>query len=126
METKKRIIVIDDDEFVRAILCEVLERWNYQVFGASNGQHGIEIIEGEKPDIVITDIIMPEKEGIETILEIRKKYPDIKLVAISGSDRGASNINYLDMARNLGANHALQKPIDLDQLKIVLKDLAGA
>jgi len=126
MQTKKRILVIDDDEFVRAILCEVLEQWHYEVFSARNGQHGIEMIETKKPDIVITDIIMPEKEGIETILEIRKKYPGIKLVAISGSDRGASNINYLDIARNLGANNALQKPIDLDALKIVLKDLSGA
>ena len=77
----QRILIIEDDVDIRAMLKKLLERENYQVVIASNGLEGIDAYEAEPCDLVLTDIVMPEKEGIETITELRKKYPDVKIIA---------------------------------------------
>ncbi len=97
----KRILVIDDDDFVRTVVCKGLRTRGYRVLEAANGELGMSLIErGENPDLVITDIVMPEKDGLETILELRKKCPGIKVIAISGAGYGWGG-DYLTMSHKL-------------------------
>jgi CheY-like chemotaxis protein len=79
------ILMIDDDEVLRATIRRVLERAGHRVTEAENGDVGMRIVQGETPDLVITDLLMPEKEGIETIQELREGFPEIPIVAVSGA-----------------------------------------
>jgi len=123
MSTK--ILVIDDDHAVRRTICDNLAESGYEVLEASDGDMGLSMIDPAKlPAIVITDIIMPQKEGLETIIEIRKNFPQIKLIAISGGGRTRST-DFLTLAKRLGADAILPKPVDMDQLEKTIKSLAG-
>ena len=120
-----RILVIDDDHAVRRTICDNLMESGYEILEASDGGQGLAMIQPDVlPAIVITDIIMPLKEGLETIIEIRKTYPQIKLIAISGGGRTRST-DFLALAKRLGADAILPKPLDLDQLEKTIKSLAG-
>jgi DNA-binding response OmpR family regulator len=110
-----KVLVIDDDAGVRQTLTAILEDNGYEVMSAEDGRRGVAVFRSERPDLVITDIIMPEQEGIQTIIEMRKNAPDAKIIAISGGGRTA-NIDYLKIARALGATDALAKPFDPDVL----------
>lgn len=104
-----RILVIDDEELVRAAVRVTLEGAGHQVTEAEDGEEGISR-QRERPfDVVITDILMPTKEGIETIMQLRKDFEDLKIIAISGGGR-TDNVNYLDLAEKLGAEKTLVKP----------------
>jgi DNA-binding response OmpR family regulator len=111
----QKILVIDDDRLVRDTLVRVLERKGYQVLAAPDGWHGVEMFRRERPDLVITDIIMPEKEGLETIREIRGECSNAKIIAISGGAR-LGNMDYLEMAGKLGASEIISKPFDPTEL----------
>ena len=110
-----KILVIDDDVIVRETIIQILEDRGYLVVSAADGQRGVTSFRSEKPDLVITDIIMPEKEGIQTITEIRRERPDAKVIAISGGGR-IGNTDFLKIARHLGAFDAIAKPFDPDDL----------
>ena len=103
------ILVIEDDEMVRELLQEILTRAGYDVTEASDGEVGIRLYRKKQPDVVITDLIMPNKEGIETIMELRRDFPDVKIIAIAGGGH-ASPTRYLKMAEQLGAQRTLAKP----------------
>jgi CheY-like chemotaxis protein len=121
----QKILVIDDDSLVRDTLVRVLERRGYQVLVASDGLRGLSMFRSEQPDLVITDIIMPEKEGIETIREIRGECPDAKIIAISGGAR-IGNMDFLDFAGKLGASEIIPKPFDpTDLVTVVSRCLDG-
>ena len=79
-----QILVIEDDDIVRELIKSILIDAGYDVTSANNGKEGLKSAISNKPDIVITDIFMPEKEGLETIKELRAHYPDIKILAVSG------------------------------------------
>ena len=81
------ILIIDDDDQIRRVLRKTLERDGYDVADAPNGKEGIRLYRENPADLVITDIIMPEKEGIETIRELRRDFPEVKIIAISGGGR---------------------------------------
>ncbi len=104
-----RILVIDDDDQIRELIREVLERGGHIVFEADNGNAGIRMVRDETVDVVVTDIIMPDKDGLETITELRKFHPDIGIVAISGGGRRV-NRDYLPTAQAFGADRVLYKP----------------
>ena len=105
-----RILVVDDEASVRKMLRKLLEREGYEVAEASDGGEGI-MRYAEKPfDLVLLDIVMPEKEGIETIRELKSNDPDVKIVAMSGGGKGSAE-GYLDMAKILGAIHTFAKPV---------------
>lgn len=106
-----KILIIDDDELVRATLKRVLRGSDHEVLTAFDGRHGLAVFAQEPADLVITDIIMPDQEGLETIREIRRQAPDTKIIAISGGSR-LGNIDYLEMAQKLGAAEILNKPFD--------------
>jgi CheY-like chemotaxis protein len=123
--TMPKILVIDDDAIVRQTLTTVLEDGGYEVFMADDGLRGMTAFRSGRPDLVITDIIMPEQEGLQTITEIRRERPDAKIIAISGGGRIA-NTDFLKMAKALGAMAAIPKPFDPDELVSVVRAcLAG-
>ncbi len=93
----------------------MVTREGYSVFSALDGAEGIKIFEKEKPDLVITDIIMPEKEGLETILELKKNAPEVKIIAISGGGRSLPD-DYLRTAEYFGADKTLTKPFSKSEL----------
>jgi DNA-binding response OmpR family regulator len=112
----KNILVIDDDHDVRACIRNILDQSGYTVLVAENGSVGIEIIGHNPVDLVIVDLFMPEKEGIETIIELRKGYVDLKILAISGGIPGYGPDHFLHIAQKLGADGTLDKPFDMNQL----------
>lgn len=117
------VLVIDDDQEVRDFLVTVLERAGHVVTAASNGRDGVAKFREEPSQVVITDIIMPEKDGIETILDLRREHPDLKVIAISGGGRTTPE-NYLHSARLLGADKAIRKPFKNDEILAAVAELA--
>jgi CheY-like chemotaxis protein len=116
----KTVLVIDDEAIVRMTLARMLELAGYRVLQAVNGVEGLKVFAREHIDLVMCDIIMPEKEGIETIGEIRCKNRTVKIIAMSGGGRMGSG-GFLDMAMRLGADHTLAKPFDREDLKSLLR-----
>jgi CheY-like chemotaxis protein len=110
-----KILVIDDDHLVRYALTKILSSTGYAVVTAADGKRGMAVLHAEHPDVVITDIIMPEQEGIDTIIQIRRERPAIKIIAISGGGR-IRNIDFLEMAHSLGASAVIAKPFEADEL----------
>jgi DNA-binding response OmpR family regulator len=106
-----RILLIDDEKQFRQALRQVLEKAGYEVVEARNGQEGLQCYRNAPADLVIMDLIMPEMEGIETIMELRREFEDLKIIAVSGGDR-----YLLDAARHLGAQHIFQKPFAMNEL----------
>jgi len=119
------ILVIEDDPLAQEWLKSLLERQGYRVLTASDGQEGFEIFCDEHADLVITDIVMPVKDGIEAITDLRRRNPAVKIIAISGGERRPSDMsrNYLHSAKLLGADRALQKPIANDTLLSAVRKL---
>jgi CheY-like chemotaxis protein len=112
---KPRVLVIDDDRRARSIVERTLQRAGYHVLSAINGVEGMRLWRNTRPDLVITEIIMPEKDGIETMMEIRKLEPAAKVLAMTGYlQRG--KVNFLEIVRSLGADGVLAKPFRADEL----------
>ncbi len=109
------VLVIDDEALVRETFGTILRRAEYDVVTATNGEEGLAAVQQRRIDLVITDIIMPEKEGIETILELRRQRPELPIIAISGGGR-ATTMDVLAISRKLGANRVLAKPVTPEQL----------
>jgi DNA-binding response OmpR family regulator len=105
-----RILVIDDDELLRRFVVALLERRSYNVTSTDSGETGIKLAGEEDFDLVITDIVMPGTEGLETIKQIRRHKPEMKILAVSGG--GSSKGDYRHYAERLGANAALAKPFE--------------
>ena len=120
----KRILVIDDDIQVRQVLREILERAGYDVVDAPDGKEGIRLYRDNPTDLIITDIIMPEKEGIETILELKRDFPDVKIIAISGGGH-CNPEGYLEAATKFGVAHTFTKPLDRKELLEAIQGLLG-
>ncbi|WP_028582434.1 response regulator [Desulfogranum japonicum] len=117
-----RILVIDDDEQMRTLLRQVIEWAGYEVFEAEDGREGMVKQRQQPADLVITDLIMPEQEGLETITGLKKEYPDIKIIAISGGGRIGPDA-YLPAAKELGADRVFSKPFDVKELAQTVKEL---
>jgi DNA-binding response OmpR family regulator len=105
-----KVLLIDDDERVRDALSVVLRRHDFEVAVASDGDEGLKVFDNWHPDVVVSDILMPNKEGLETIMALRRRAPDVSIVAISGGSR-MGKIDFLAMARDLGADRVLLKPL---------------
>lgn len=124
----KRILVIDDDVVFRQMLRKVLERAGYETTEAADGKEGIELFREAPADLVITDIIMPEQEGIETIQELKRDFPGVKIIAVSGGGR-LDPKEYLKTAEQFGAVRTFNKPFDreefLDAIRELLEDASA-
>jgi DNA-binding response OmpR family regulator len=120
--TIARILIIDDDDDLRLILRKVLERHGYVVEEAPDGVEGVSAFRTRGADLVITDLIMPEKEGIETILELRDVDPSVPILAISGESVPDDPGGVLVDAALLGASATLAKPFEL---QVLLETIQG-
>jgi len=118
----RKVLIIDDEPYILLMLKKMLEKAGYEVDLASNGQQGMELFEKDKADLVITDIIMPDKEGLEIILEMKKRRPDLKIIAISGGGR-ISPESYLECATHFGASRVFQKPFKQKELVSAVNEL---
>jgi DNA-binding response OmpR family regulator len=107
------VCVIEDNDDLRNLLCTVLRRSGFQVTGARDGNEGIKSVEKSGAQVVVTDIVMPNREGIETIIELKARMPDIRILAISGGGQTQNGRDYLELASHLGADDALLKPFSL-------------
>jgi DNA-binding response OmpR family regulator len=110
-----KILVIDDEYLVRYTLARILRSNGYEVVTAADGERGMAAFRSAAPDVVITDIIMPEQEGFATIRQMRGERPDAKIIAMSG-DAQIGSLDLLAIARKLGADDAMRKPFDADEL----------
>jgi CheY-like chemotaxis protein len=110
-----RILVVDDDETFRRPLCQTLRCADHEVQAAADGSAALELFRQQPVDLVITDLVMPEKEGIDTILELRRLQPDLKIIAMSGGGYTHCT-DYLQIARRLGANRTLAKPFTAQEV----------
>jgi CheY-like chemotaxis protein len=110
-----KILVIDDDQLVRFTLSRLLRKAGYEVATAADGNGGMTVFCAEHPDVVITDMIMPEQGGIETIIQIKRTRPEVKVIAISGGARIGS-VDILNAARSSGADDILVKPFEAGEL----------
>lgn len=104
-----RVLVIDDDDDTRRMLCEVLTRAGHEAVDAADGRAGVARYRENRADVVITDIFMPDQDGLETIREIRREFLHARIIAISGGGR-RSNFDYLPSALMLGARRTMDKP----------------
>lgn len=120
-----RILLIDDEELVRFSLRQILEIDGHDVDEAADGTEGLSRIADGEYDLVITDILMPGKEGVETIIEARQDRPNLKIIAISGGGR-FGNYDFLQLAQQFGADAVLPKPFNRKALSdLVASVLAG-
>src|SRR5712691_1882560 len=110
-----KILVIDDDASVRYTLARILGRAGYAVVMADDGDHGLAMFRKERPDLVISDLIMPHRDGIETIAQIRRESPAMKIIAISGGSR-TMNADGLAAALEIGASDVVVKPFTPEDL----------
>ena len=118
----RKILLIDDDVVVLCTLEIVLGDRGYDVVTAKDGVEGLRLFQENPPDLVITDLVMPEKEGIETIIEMRRERPDTKIIAISGGGRTHDGC-FLKMAAELGAAAILPKPFMPDELAAKIEEV---
>ena len=114
------VLLIEDNDLARRAIRVTLERAGCAVTCAEDGRRGLAAFQKSRPDLVITDIIMPEKEGFETIRAMRSVWPDGPIIAISGGGR-IGDADLLQMARLLGADAALQKPFEGDELLALMR-----
>jgi DNA-binding NtrC family response regulator len=119
---KQRILLIDDDDQFRDGLRQMLEAEGYEMVEARNGKEGLQQYWSDPTDLIITDILMPEQEGIETIWDLKHDFPHIRIIAISGGIQSGST-DVLDVARRLGAQRTLQKPFSRDELLIMIQQV---
>ena len=114
LDTVKHILVVDDDDGVRSFVRELLKMNNFKVTEAANGIDGLKEFKGNIPDLVITDIIMPEMEGISFIRELRTHNKEIPIIAMTGNVHGRME-EYLNISSQLGANEVLRKPVKAEE-----------
>ena len=119
------ILIIDDEPKVRLMLRKLFESQGYTVTEAADGNEGIKQYRADPADLIITDLIMPDKEGMETIVELKKDFPDIKIIAMSGGGK-FRHTGYLDVAKRLGALQTFEKPIRRKELLDAVSQIVGA
>ena len=116
------ILIIDDEVHIREMLRAILSREGFTVQTAVNGLDGLNKVIAGPPRLVVTDIIMPECEGIETIRTLRKSFPDVRILAMSGGGRYGA-FTFLEMASKLGAHATIAKPFARAQVVALVRDL---
>jgi CheY-like chemotaxis protein len=117
-----RILVVDDESQMRELLCQALEKRGHTVDQAADGRQAMQRLTEQQPDLVITDLVMPEMEGIETIQAFRRRCPGLPMIAISGGGRLGPD-NYLSMAGQIGANRTFEKPFRMEEILTAVREL---
>lgn len=118
-----RILIVEDEEYMREMLVDTLAKEGYDVSIAVNGVEAIKAIEEETFDLIVTDIVMPEKDGLSTILQTKRDNEKIKIIAISGGDRSFTGSSYLQIAKNIGVERTFQKPFNSKEFLRAVKEV---
>ncbi len=118
------ILLVDDDELLRSAMLAILERAGYRVHAAADGEQALRYIEKNPVSLVITDLIMPQVEGIEMIVQLRKIRPELKIIAVSGGGRLRPE-TFLDAAKSLGAWKVMPKPVPTTDLLAAVREALG-
>ena len=116
-----RILLVDDDSLIRAHARSLLEEAGHEVVEAKDGREGVERYERHRPDLVITDIIMPGQEGVETIAKIRRLNRQVPIIAVSSGGPGGSGL-FLQLAQGVGATRTVRKPLEENGLLQVVSE----
>jgi DNA-binding NtrC family response regulator len=120
-----KILVIEDDSSFRNVLVQMLARAGYDVRQAGDGNQAVEVCADFQPDLVLTDIIMPDKEGLETIQDLLALNPNLKIIAMSGGGKFGPD-SYLPLAQKLGAKATLQKPFMREELITTIEEVLNS
>ena len=118
------ILIIDDEEQMRGMLRKMLERAGYDVLEAMEGEAGLNLYKSAQVDLVITDLLMPGREGLETIMAFKRENPAVRIIAISGGGRDGV-LNFLPAAEKLGAAASLSKPFERQELLATIARVLG-
>ncbi|AAS95286.1 MAG TPA: response regulator [Desulfovibrio sp.] len=118
--TPRRVLVVEDDMVTQCLLSGLLDSWGYEVHTASNGREGMAVLRCVGADVVITDIIMPEQDGFATIALLRRDFPDVKVIAISGGAAALDMESAIRTAHVIGADFVLPKPLNTVSLEKAL------
>jgi len=110
------ILVVDGEHQIRRLTCATLERAGYHVTEARDGKEALHLYRLAPADLVIMDILMPDQDGLETTVALRRESPDVKIIVITGGNDMIGILNYLDVAKMLGAHSTLQKPFEMKTL----------
>ena len=116
----KKILVVDDEENIRFVLDELLNS-DYDVSLADNGREALALIGGTAFDLIITDLVMPEMNGIELVIAVKNKIPNQKIIAMSGGGGITGRFDYLPVVQLLGADRIFAKPFDLHEVLAAVK-----
>ena len=117
------ILVIDDEESIRSMLVIILQRAGHEVTVAENGKIGMNRFKAGGADLIITDLVMPEQEGVETIMLLRQQHPDLPIIAMSGG--GSRADTYLAICKRLGVRCTLAKPFTMEELINAVNSVLG-
>jgi len=120
-----KILVIDDNDQFQKMMRECLEKAGYEVLVASDGEIGVELYREKKPDLVITDVIMPEKDGAQVIFELQKEFPGIKIIVMTGGGQGDAQAYLKSITAFSNVQHAFEKPFAMDELLVAVKESVG-
>jgi two-component system chemotaxis response regulator CheY len=110
------ILIVDDEDQVRILICETLKQAGYHVTEACDGKEALQQYRLAPADLVIMDILMPNQDGLETTATLRREFPKVKIIAITGGSDMIGILNFLDVAKMLGAHRAIQKPFEIKTL----------
>jgi CheY-like chemotaxis protein len=121
----KRILVIDDHVKLRQMLRQILEREGYEVIEAGDGKEGIKLYRQAPTDLVITEVVMPEKDGVEIARELKRDFPNVRIIAISGDSRALGAQYCLAAMKALGALHVFAKPFGKEELLEAVREILG-
>lgn len=110
------VLVVDDEDQVRQLIRESLEQAGYTVQEARDGKEGLDQYRKQPADVIIMDVMMPDQDGLESILILRREFPAARVIAITGGSDMIGILNFLDVAKMMGARRALHKPFELHAL----------
>ena len=120
-----KLLVVDDDPLLLELMQDMLEGQGYALLLAANGAQAWEILQTGDVDIVLTDLVMPEQDGVSLITQIRRNFPGIRIIAMSGRSQNDLDIDWLQLVRVLGADATLTKPFSLEQMELLLAAMSS-
>lgn len=117
------VLVVEDDAHLLRLITDGFTRAGFKAFAAANGRQALQLVEALEPDLMVTDIVMPEKEGIATIIEAKQAAPDMAVIAMSGGGCLGRRGSFLQWAEELGADQAMAKPFSMSELLAAAHDV---